>query len=1418
MSKNFLSFEYNENNLLSAVVNHETKDVIKLNYAKDNNRVKQLIGGKLNDTAISAGSKDFDNNDISACGVISCGLLSSNNVIIKSEKRFEYFLHSFTDTVAYRVNITNVTLGLEDSSATLAYFIDNDGKIISNFEKVGDCLKTLNRQGAKRTGQFTPYSDSKKINGQSSSQVFGNAAFTFNGGISRSKSEENDWCFEYAFWLKLSSAYELAEMKLTYQFADEASQVETVYIDGAAYDGWQRVSIPIVVPSNDDGKPDTKRSLIMKLQLLSNKQNCSDSFIINEIGFTPAPNTKLQFHTETNQYLPLQKSTQVMLQTGDGMINKFFDKNFYFTENDIIATYANKYAHTYINEEYVYFDIICNNGSKRIANVRDIRFCFVSDTGATFRIQTKLPAGNVINTYYTFTESTVTTQTVGIIEEGKTSSTATILDFRGKTLLEADEYGIEKHYYYDEFGVLIKLEETDSDGTVGSISRYAYDSEGRPLTTDNGFTGQAFVYDDFDQIKSLTECRVDLYNDSLKQTEHKIENKYGAFRDKQIASVESCGEGSVVCQRKVTYKDGQVRSVTDGTVKYGVKENFEKNEVEYTQFESADSENETVLQKDSVSNYRKTDSDIVVRRHTSEFTVGTNQTQYVSGDVDMYGHLRTIYRSGTVNAKYRYSYDDALNESKYASKVKECCNADNEDKTIYNYDIDGNLIGWQDKLTSFIKPLTFTVRQVSDNSVKYTFGDREDYFAVTEYDTEKTLSPRITGIQYMFDNNQSYDTPYNLTLFKRSYQYDAFGRILSKDNDTFFRQKYEYCRKGSASLLTKSEFKNYDEDQEHLIGLPFVHQTESVEYDDGAQIKSVKKNISWSSFAEFNQTTDVKFDVKKTFKYDRLRRLTHETDNAFGIDKTYSYNVQGKLQKILLNGTGEAVTYHYNNKGQLSAVSSGSRYTPYAYDTYGNRVSKVSMGEATTYTYNYGNTLVKVADKNGVSNYEYNVEGVRFRKTCGDVITQYYLDGNRILGEDRLSQENPAKEIRYFYDAEGLMGFRYNNSDYLYVKDVFNNISMILYRDKRVCARYEYDVWGNCKVYDENGNINTNPLFVGNINPFRWKSFYYDAETELYYANGSYYDKETGLYLDASPIANVFDDVYLTKYIDRNGLLCDNIFELTGNPYTIDFVAKLHPDPTYDSEDGLPWWLVARNWMHKAMYDVADWFGNLHWAIKLSVGLVLLAAAIIFTVATGGGSAGVLGLLVQVAIGVGIGVGMYALGALFAGTFSWSGLAAAALDAFLITSAVVFISAGVNALKTGLRKPKINIEQELKTRAETYRQSLNSELPGQKLDELQFATVTYDSKLGTYSYAYNSEIVGMTDDMLNATLRGMRAKTSCAEIQAVNKALNSGSKLSNLHIYTINTQTGSAAYACRVCSRVLNGKVAAIYTGLFPGF
>ena len=93
---------------------------------------------------------------------------------------------------------------------------------------------------------------------------------------------------------------------------------------------------------------------------------------------------------------------------------------------------------------------------------------------------------------------------------------------------------------------------------------------------------------------------------------------------------------------------------------------------------------------------------------------------------------------------------------------------------------------------------------------------------------------------------------------------------------------------------------------------------------------------------------------------------------------------------------------------------------------------------------------------------------------------------------------------------------------------------------------------------------------MGEQNPIRWRGHYYDAESGLYYADGRYYDPEVGQYLDAIEIPEAISE----KYLDRNGILCDNILELM--PYMYSVLVNMAKDPACtDTEEGIPWW----NWL-----------------------------------------------------------------------------------------------------------------------------------------------------------------------------------------------------------------------------------------------
>ncbi len=55
-------------------------------------------------------------------------------------------------------------------------------------------------------------------------------------------------------------------------------------------------------------------------------------------------------------------------------------------------------------------------------------------------------------------------------------------------------------------------------------------------------------------------------------------------------------------------------------------------------------------------------------------------------------------------------------------------------------------------------------------------------------------------------------------------------------------------------------------------------------------------------------------------------------------------------------------------------------------------------------------------------------------------------------------------------------------------------------------------------ITDNNGNTITNNNHIGLINPFRYRSYYYDTETKLYYLSSRYYNPEWGRFISLDNI------------------------------------------------------------------------------------------------------------------------------------------------------------------------------------------------------------------------------------------------------------------------------------------------------------
>lgn len=77
---------------------------------------------------------------------------------------------------------------------------------------------------------------------------------------------------------------------------------------------------------------------------------------------------------------------------------------------------------------------------------------------------------------------------------------------------------------------------------------------------------------------------------------------------------------------------------------------------------------------------------------------------------------------------------------------------------------------------------------------------------------------------------------------------------------------------------------------------------------------------------------------------------------------------------------------------------------------------------------------------------------------------------------------------------------------------------------------YTYDAWGNCTVSVVSGNTTLENNVVRTYNPFRYRGYYYDTETGLYYLQSRYYNPEWGRFLNADAVYFLGDNESLSGY------------------------------------------------------------------------------------------------------------------------------------------------------------------------------------------------------------------------------------------------------------------------------------------------
>ena len=437
---------------------------------------------------------------------------------------------------------------------------------------------------------------------------------------------------------------------------------------------------------------------------------------------------------------------------------------------------------------------------------------------------------------------------------------------------------------------------------------------------------------------------------------------------------------------------------------------------------------------------------------------------------------------------------------------------------------------------------------------------------------------RTTKEQY---NNVTYEYAYDASgqLAQQSstageeynYEYDSLGRLIRSNeyNDGTFEQRTEHIYDAS-NRLTKQSWYNvggtttmsyaYSTTTGLLSSLNATVQNSSIPvaytYQGANQLRS--KAIGSVMTKAYNYCYNENGGYRAALpNYVNYR---DSSSNLIYGDNCH-YDSNGRLVKILDSGssTTTRATYGYDQQGQLTSATVGGTSYTYTYDTAGNIQSK-KVGSTTT-NYTYGNSAwrdlltaynggsitysggnpTKYYDgstftwtqgrrlataKVGSTNisYTYDMAGVRSSKTVGS--TKY--DFTTLSGLVT-RQTGGGKTIDFVYDENNQpLAMKYNNTLYYYVLNAQGDVVRIVNSSRSTVASYTYDPWG--KIISSSGTL-------ADINPLRYRGYYYDSETGFYYLQSRYYDPEIGRFINADSYAST----------DATGLLSTNMFAYCEN-------------------------------------------------------------------------------------------------------------------------------------------------------------------------------------------------------------------------------------------------------------------------------
>ena len=436
----------------------------------------------------------------------------------------------------------------------------------------------------------------------------------------------------------------------------------------------------------------------------------------------------------------------------------------------------------------------------------------------------------------------------------------------------------------------------------------------------------------------------------------------------------------------------------------------------------------------------------------------------------------------------------------------------NTQRTRYTYDLAQRLVrvrrnvGVLEDNGAFLAELAYTYENNTNRLSAYTLE------LLLGSGTSKVKTSFTYGNK---NGSQMTDAVYEVRQnggLHKTYTYDGLGRKTQTMMSMGGANKpIRYTYVGVKDNRTTTMLESLDNFGEKL----------SYTYDDNGNIETIRKNGV----------------LQETYHYDVLNQLVRADSAAQNKSFVYAYDAGGNILSVKeyayttgALGTAVKTTAYGYTDGTWKDLLTSYAGQSITYDGIGN---PLSYRDGLSMTWRNGRELASLT-KNGVTaSYLYDESGLRTKKTVGGVVTNYHVIDGRLYGE-----YTGSHRLLYMFDEAGTRySFLYNGGTYYYVFNGQGDVIGITDGTGNMLARYTYDAWGKpLTITDGAGtDVSGNAAHIANVNPFRYRGYYYDKESGLYYLQSRYYDPVVGRFINAD------------SSIHSSSLVGMNVFAYCGN-------------------------------------------------------------------------------------------------------------------------------------------------------------------------------------------------------------------------------------------------------------------------------